>query len=189
MSLTRHQKVNHFPNSKHLTRKDFMYTNIKRLKDSIDVLVGFGGGNHFKFLPLTFCIPDDLISLRYAMSKDPNKFWIVKPANSSSGQGIFLTKDIKDVEEEFDMVVCEYIANPFLINGFKFDLRIYVAVTSINPLRVYVYEDGLTRFATEKYHLNSVTNHATNKYIHLTNSSVNKGHEKYQQNTDAERDD
>jgi tubulin polyglutamylase TTLL5 len=28
---------------------------------------------------------------------------------------------------------------------------VYVAITSINPLRIYVYEEGLTRFATVKY--------------------------------------
>jgi len=47
--------------------------------------------------------------------------------------------------------VSEYIANPMVIDGYKFDLRIYVALTSINPLRIYIYEEGLTRFATCKY--------------------------------------
>jgi hypothetical protein len=57
-----------------------------------------------------------------------------------------------------------------LIDGHKFDLRIYVAVTSINPLRVYVYDEGLARFASVKYDIDDTKN----VYSHLTNYSINK---------------
>lgn len=49
------------------------------------------------------------------------------------------------------IIVSEYIDNPLLLDGYKFDLRIYVALMSINPLRIYIYEDGLVRLATVKY--------------------------------------
>jgi tubulin polyglutamylase TTLL6/13 len=40
---------------------------------------------------------------------------------------------------------------PHLVDGFKYDLRVYVFVNGMNPLRVYVYKDGLARFATVPY--------------------------------------
>ena len=48
-------------------------------------------------------------------------------------------------------VVQEYISEPHLIDGKKYDCRIYVAVTSFDPLRAYLYEEGLVRFATSNY--------------------------------------
>lgn len=81
------------------------------------------------------------------------------------------------------MVVCEYIANPLLINNLKFDLRIYVAVTGVNPLRVYIYEEGLTRLATEDF---SLADKRFDKFAHLTNFAVNKKSDKF--HIDEQRD-
>ena len=50
------------------------------------------------------------------------------------------------------LVVQRYIAKPMLINNFKFDLRIYVAVTSCVPhMRAFIHREGLTRFCTTPY--------------------------------------
>ena len=76
------------------------------------------------------------------------------------------------------MVVQEYIANPLLIDQLKFDLRIYVLVTGCDPLRVFIYEEGLARFATEEYERPSKSN-IKETYMHLTNYSLNKHSENF----------
>jgi len=59
---------------------------------------------------------------------------------------------------------------PHLINGFKYDLRLYVFITSYEPLTVYLYREGLVRFATQPYN----TKNTKVRFAHLTNFSVNK---------------
>ena len=62
---------------------------------------------------------------------------------------------------------------PFTIDGFKFDFRIYVLVTSCDPLRIYVYKDGLGRFATVPYH-EPTSGNMSDVCLHLTNYAINK---------------
>ena len=67
---------------------------------------------------------------------------------------------------------------PHLIDQFKYDLRIYVIINGINPLRMYVYKDGLARFATEPYQKPNQEN-ASNLFMHLTNYAINKDSENF----------
>jgi len=133
------------------------------------------GAKHFSFIPKTFILPNEFVYLEDEMKKNKEKLWICKPAASCQGRGIFVTNDLSEIPHKNQpMVVCEYIESPLLFNGFKFDLRIYVAITCVNPLRIYIYEDGLTRFATSKYSVNITGDKKGLKFAHLTNFSVNK---------------
>lgn len=77
--------------------------------------------------------------------------------------------------------------NPHLINGLKYDLRVYVLVTSFNPLTIYIYNDGLVRFATEKYNLDP--SNINQKFVHLTNFSINKKNvSKFVKNNDSDEE-
>ncbi len=86
-----------------------------------------------------------------------------------------------------NLVVSKYLSNPLLVEGFKFDLRLYVAVTSFDPLVFYLYEEGLTRFATIKYDKN--VRNLRNQCIHLTNYSVNKKNDRYVRCNDPDVED
>jgi tubulin polyglutamylase TTLL4 len=109
------------------------------------------------------------------------KLWIFKPSASSCGKGIkVMTRDTPLPEIKKGFVISEYISDPHLIQGLKYDLRIYVLVTSFDPLVIYMYDDGLVRFATEKYTLDEA--HFEDSFVHLTNYSVQKKSETYTQN-------
>lgn len=53
----------------------------------------------------------------------------------------------------------------------------------MDPWRIYIYNEGLARFASEEY---DPSNIKTNKFSHLTNYSINKKSEKFVQNTNAD---
>lgn len=76
------QKVNHFPRSYELTRKDKLYKNIQRMQHS-------KGVKHFDFIPESYIIPEEFNEFNAAYLKD-RKPWIVKPVASSRGRGIYL---------------------------------------------------------------------------------------------------
>ena len=71
-----------------------------------------------------------------------------------------------------------YIADPLLIDGKKFDLRIYVLISQIGsypakPTIAFVAQEGMVRLCTVNYEQPSAQN-MHNLLQHLTNSSLNK---------------
>jgi len=178
--LNRYQKVNHFPGSYGLGRKDLLVKNITKLRRH------HGSRTDFDFLPETFILPTEWSLFKRRADGQPGQMWIIKPTNQSCGKGIKVCLKSSDVKRNRQCVVSKYIMHPYLINGRKFDMRIYVLVSCFDPLRVYLYNDGLVRFATKKY--TNKARSAKQRFVHLTNYSVNKHSKNFVKNTDAEED-
>ncbi|CAL8295401.1 unnamed protein product [Arctogadus glacialis] len=173
------QKVNHFPRSYELTRKDRLYKNIQRMQQA-------HGFKNFNIVPQTFVLPSEYKTFCSCFSKDKGP-WIIKPVASSRGRGIYLVSNPSQISMDKNILVSRYVNNPLLIHDFKFDVRLYVLVTSYDPLLIYLYEEGLARFATVKY--DRASKNIKNQFMHLTNSSVNKKSSDYVSCDDPELED
>ncbi|XP_071958532.1 tubulin monoglutamylase TTLL4-like [Antedon mediterranea] len=175
-ALRDYQKMNHLPGSFQIGRKDRLWRNLSRMQ------VHFGKKD-YNFFPQTYVLPSDMKLLKRAWEDGGTKQkWIMKPPASARGIGIKVIHKWTQIPKRRPVIIQRYLAKPFLINGSKFDLRIYVYVTSLDPLRIYVYDDGLTRFATMKY--SSSMKSLSNKFMHLTNYSINKNNSDFTPNED-----
>lgn len=174
-TIREHQKLNHFPGSFQIGRKDRLWRNLSRMQSRF-------GKKEFSFFPQSFILPQDAKLLRKAWESSSRQKWIVKPPASARGIGIQVIHKWSQLPKRRPLLVQRYLHKPYLISGSKFDLRIYVYVTSYYPLRVYLFSDGLVRFASCKYSPSMKS--LSNKFMHLTNYSVNKKNAEYQANAD-----
>ena len=106
--------------------------------------------------------------------------YIMKPAASSCGRGIKVIGKRTHVGKRHGYIVSKYVSKPHLIRGFKYDLRVYVLVTSFEPVKIYLFQEGLVRLATVPYTTSKSS--LKQRFIHLTNYSVNKKAETYKKN-------
>ncbi len=149
-----------------------------------------GSGN---FYPKTFIYDsNDKFSenglIRFVNSIVPN-FVIVKPANLFSGQDIKIFHNSNDVLkyirgiEQYSSknkgmyIVQEYINNPLLYQGRKFDVRIFVLID--DDFNIYINQYGNIRTTSEKYNYKLSSDWEKDKFIHITNNSIQKFSKNY----------
>jgi tubulin polyglutamylase TTLL4 len=174
-SLQPKQKVNHFPGTSVLGNK-------ARLGQMLNVMHR-RFGEAYSIHAETLCMPQDKRKIKAIWAAEPRSLWIIKPSNSSCGRGIRVVNGNNNAKLGRGTIVQRYLSRPYLIHNRKFDLRLYVCVTCYDPLRIYLYDDGLTRFATTDYSRNP--KHLKNRFMHLTNYSVNKNNDDFVKNEDA----
>lgn len=171
------QKFNHLPGTVEIGRKDHLCRNIQRM-------ISKHGVQRFRIMPTTFVLPQDREDfIKEYREGEKNQLWIIKPPASYRGDGIKIVHKKSQVPRCAPIIVQKYIQNPYLIRGTKFDLRLYVLVTSVNPLRIYLYSNGLVRFASQKYSNDVRT--VANRYVHLTNYCINAQNVKFKVDSDV----
>ena len=145
--------------------KDSLYMNYLRIKKEFK--------EDYNFMPETYYYPDDRnIILRkfgnYNLNLDD--LWLVKPAHGLGGRGISILQSLDKIYKE-KFLINKYITNLDLINNKKYDLRLYVLVSGLKPLRIYLNKEGLVRIASRNFSLD--INNIKDKYVHLTNTGIN----------------
>ena len=125
---------------------------------------------------------------KYGFRPKKRNAWLVKPGeNTNRGTGIEVVESMDEIKEIIERdkvdklgrprthILQEYIM-PFLYQKRKFDIRVYVCLTSINGYQKgYWYQDGYIRTASKEFNMKNLNN----KFIHLTNDAVQKYHEDY----------
>lgn len=172
------QIINHFPNHVELTRKDLMAKNIRRYVR--EKQRSRKSASIKDFVPSTFLLPADYSIFVEEFKRHPNAKWIMKPTGRSQGKGIFIITKLSQIKKWSASssqsveayVISRYIENPLLVGGKKFDMRLYVLVTSYKPLRAYKYVDGFARFCNVRY--SSGDGELDNPFMHLTNVAIQK---------------
>jgi len=85
-----------------------------------------------------------------------------------------LIKAVKDSDSAPRSLIQHYIADPHLVGGYKYHLRIHLVITNVSPLQAFVQENGQCLFATKPYTLSSKTLGATfDPPVHVTNMGLN----------------
>ncbi|EFA77394.1 hypothetical protein PPL_12609 [Heterostelium album PN500] len=175
--------INRFPQMPYeINAKHSLARNIKSMADRF-------GEKEFSFHPKTFILPEEFQSLNQYSKENPNVQFIMKPKFGGKGIGIHLYSNSNEIENDSNYVVQEYLANPFLIDGKKFTLRLYVLITSLDPLIFYIHNNGVLKFATSDFTIDRKTFNDDNMSKHVTNQTININLPTYKFSTDLSVDD
>ncbi|XP_058812213.1 probable tubulin polyglutamylase ttll-15 [Topomyia yanbarensis] len=130
--LKAHQLVNHFPGSGYITNKVDLST------------------SDIKYVPKAFKLPSEEEKFKNYAQKNPTKLFVQK---NNQHRHIHIKK-LEEIDfGNNETFIQEFIDDPLLVDGYKFDIGVYTVITSIDPLRVYIYKgDILFRYCPVKYY-------------------------------------
>ncbi|EAY06708.1 Tubulin-tyrosine ligase family protein [Trichomonas vaginalis G3] len=159
------QVVNRIPCAHVLCRKASLTRCIQQIAEYFPQL--------YNFYPKSYILPFKNSAFLRAL-KRTKCAWIIKPDSGSLGQGITILNPGSEYPPDESLSVAQEYVDSFLLNNTKFDLRIYALVTSVDPLTIYIYRDGLARFCSEATGHHSVFSQITNVTLNKQNPELDK---------------
>ncbi|EFA77393.1 hypothetical protein PPL_12608 [Heterostelium album PN500] len=182
-NVEKNHQINRYPlMAQEINAKHSLAKNIREMSKRFSA-------EEFSFHPTTFILPEDFESLKQYSLDNPDVQFIMKPKFGGRGTGIHLYANANQIENDPNYVVQNYITNPFLIDGKKFTCRLYVLVTSLDPLIIYIHNNGVIKFATTEFNTDKTTFNDENMSMHITNQAVNSGKSNFAFSTDINVDD
>lgn len=131
-----------------------------------------------EIMPITYILQDSEDMLSFNKTYSNNKTYILKK-NIQRKEGLKLVKgnikEILDSKKEDYKIVQEYIKNPFLVNGYKLNIRLFMLIVcNGNHKRIYVHKSGKCLYTLKKYKANmdfhsNITSYNADKNIYNSN--------------------
>ena len=168
--LDQNKTLNHIPGNSSLTIKSHLYTTLHKAKKALE---GYPQALRYDFFPTTYSMPEEYFDLQKAANKNPDWMWIQKPRNLSRGRGIEMVQHLETVPLDHEWIIQRYLDKPHLWDGYKYVLRCYILITSVEPLRFYWYHEGSAKLTSAKFNLDDLDN----PYRHLTNPDINENND------------
>lgn len=119
-------------------------------------------------VPITFLIQNEIELQKFKEQFDLNKMYILKK-NVQRQKGCTITNNLQYIlNNNTEYVVCqELLLNPYLIHGYKINVRIYLLIVVTKSLNLYIYNNGFIYYAPNKFNRSSFDDdvHITTGYI------------------------
>ncbi len=140
LDLRPDQRMSHFPRISRLINK-------ATIGDTLSA-AGLDGD---EISPRTWRLPEAREAFEAHARERSGQAWIHKPVSGSWGKGITVFRDYLEVPNRRNMLVQRYLDDPMTVDGRKFNLRVYLLITAIEPLEAWVYRDGYVDLASAPF--------------------------------------
>ena len=123
------QRLNHYPKTMGITKKDCLLRNLRRMKAT--------HGSIYAFFPESYILPTEYLTLVRVCEerRTENKpIWILKPTDSSQGRKIFIIRDLSEISYgHFSEAMAQAVAGAPREVTEGADPKLYEKGRAINP--------------------------------------------------------